>query len=205
MADNIGEYYNKIYSENKNTFGAEPLPIVKKVLEFLHSGTVLDLGAGEGRNSLFLVSHGFQVTAVDASSVAIEKIKKEAESRGFPITTDLKDILEFEWKQSYDLIIAAFVLHFLKTADANKVINHMKANTNPGGYNVITAMTKQGDFFVANPETPHFYPSLEELKEIYHDWEVVTAFEKKTLAISRNPDGSPMSNVFAGLVARKPM
>ncbi|WP_018753216.1 class I SAM-dependent methyltransferase [Paenibacillus sanguinis] len=42
------------------------------------SGMVLDLACGDGRNALFLASHGYKVTAVDFSSVAIERLQRFA-------------------------------------------------------------------------------------------------------------------------------
>lgn len=57
--------YEKVYSEHECVFGIEPTPVVKKVLEHITYGKVLDLGAGEGRNSLFLAENGFEVTAID--------------------------------------------------------------------------------------------------------------------------------------------
>lgn len=203
MSTNSSDFFDKLYSERRNVFGSEPMPIVKKALEFVQSGKALDLGAGEGRNSSFLASKGFDVTAVDISSVAMEKLQQEAKDNDVHITTQVADILEFQWKESFDLIISTFTLHYLSALDAKKIILDIQNHTKGSGCNVITTFTKNGDFFNSNPETDRFYTSQEELKDMYADWNILVSFEKEASAVAKKPDGTPMTNVFAGLIAQK--
>jgi len=46
--------YEQLYSEHESVFGIEPTSMVRKVLKYITSGKIVDRGAGEGRNSLFL-------------------------------------------------------------------------------------------------------------------------------------------------------
>ena len=48
---------------------------IKEAITFNPFSFVLDLGCGEGRNSLFLAKKGFQVTSVDISKVGIRKLQ----------------------------------------------------------------------------------------------------------------------------------
>ena len=57
---------------------SEPGKIVYDILKYKNSGTVLDLGAGFGRHSLFLAHKGFIVTAVELVQDKLEKIKENA-------------------------------------------------------------------------------------------------------------------------------
>jgi len=76
------ERYNRIYSENETTFGGgKPENVVEDILNYRKNGSVLELGAGEGRNTLFLASNGFEVKAIDISDVGVRKIQ-EAEIVG---------------------------------------------------------------------------------------------------------------------------
>ena len=74
-------------------------------------GAALDLGSGRGRNSVFLQSKGFQVTAVDRSEAAIQKLRdiiaSEPACRG--IQTDLYDINEARIDRDFDLIVSTVV------------------------------------------------------------------------------------------------
>jgi len=64
------EYLNK----EKSTFG-NPSKEVKELVPYLKKDAkILDVGCGDGRHALYLVSLGFQVDAFDLSKNAIEKI-----------------------------------------------------------------------------------------------------------------------------------
>jgi 2-polyprenyl-3-methyl-5-hydroxy-6-metoxy-1,4-benzoquinol methylase len=45
-------------------------------------GSVLDVGAGEGRHAVWLAELGWDVTALDFSGVGLEKGRRRAEERG---------------------------------------------------------------------------------------------------------------------------
>jgi hypothetical protein len=55
--------YNRFFADGG--FGEKPSPIVEALPKFISSGNALDIGAGDGGNSLYLASQGFNVTAND--------------------------------------------------------------------------------------------------------------------------------------------
>ena len=67
------EYWNQRYDQTELVWSAGPNVWVEQVTSGLTPGTALDLGAGEGRNALWLAENGWDATAVDFSSVAIER------------------------------------------------------------------------------------------------------------------------------------
>lgn len=199
------DHYDKVYSENKVTFGTgKPDRIVEEILKYRTSGSVLELGAGEGRNALFLAGKGFEVTALDVSAVGVEKINTQAKSLGLTLNTEVGDALSYQWPKNFDVIVSTFMMHHLSRADALTLIGQIKENTTAGGLHALSLFTKEGDFFTQNPETPRFYPALGELKEIYNDWEILEYREYQSSAFAKRPDGSPMQNIAASLLARKP-
>ena len=198
------KHYDKIYSENKVTFGAgKPEKIVQDILRYRTSGSVLELGAGEGRNSLFLSSNGFDVTAQDISEVGVHKIIKQAADRNLKIHTEIGDARTLNLNLSFDIFVCTFMLHHLLRNNALKLIGQMQKHTNSKGLNAITVFTKNGDFYKKNPQTNNFYPDTNELKELYADWEILEYEEVQSKAFQKNPDGSPMFNVAAKLLAKK--
>lgn len=60
----------------------------------LPPGAALDVACGAGRNALHLAAHGFAVTALDISAVALERGRREAAARNLELVwscTDLDD------------------------------------------------------------------------------------------------------------------
>jgi SAM-dependent methyltransferase len=64
-----------------------PTALLAEWLPQLPRGRALDVACGAGRNALYLAAHGFAVTALDISAVALERGRRAAAERG----------LEVEW------------------------------------------------------------------------------------------------------------
>ena len=80
----------------------------------LRPGAALDAGAGHGSESLWLAAQGWQVTAVDFSTVALDHARARAESLGEEIAGRV-EWLEGDlgtWTpppESYDLVLCLYV------------------------------------------------------------------------------------------------
>jgi SAM-dependent methyltransferase len=71
----------------------------------LAGGRALVLACGTGRNALFLASKGFDVVAVDVSSVAIGLASDESARRELHVEWRIGDVGEFDFAPAaYDLI-----------------------------------------------------------------------------------------------------
>ena len=74
---------NKMWDERYNTedyaYGITPNKFLAENYGSLPKGKILSLAEGEGRNAVFLAKQGYAVTAIDSSSVGLEKAKKLAE------------------------------------------------------------------------------------------------------------------------------
>lgn len=145
----------------------EPRDIIKKILDYKKDGTVLDMGAGFGRNAIFLAQQGFQVTAVELNDKPLQNLQKNAEENKVTIKTIQSDIKDFKSSEKFDVVISTMVLHFLSRDEIVSTIQNMKALTNPNGLNVISAYTDKN----INNLRPYMFKSGE-LKEFYEDWEV---------------------------------
>lgn len=77
-----------VWTANPNQF------LVAEVAE-LTPGTALDLGAGEGRNAVWLAQRGWQVTAVDFSAVGLAKAAQLADAAGVTLTTVCADVGDY--------------------------------------------------------------------------------------------------------------
>jgi tellurite methyltransferase len=77
-------------------------------------GRVLDLGCGQGRDSLILAKLGYDVTGVDLSKVGISQMLQKARKLNLAITGIVADIFTFSPERKYDIILMDSVLHFYK-------------------------------------------------------------------------------------------
>jgi SAM-dependent methyltransferase len=87
--------WDERFSEPGYAYGTEPNEFLVSVADKIPRGRVLCLAEGEGRNAVYLAGLGHEVTAVDASTVGLEKAESLARARGLHIETvnaDLADV-----------------------------------------------------------------------------------------------------------------
>src|SRR6185503_2886719 len=96
-------------------------------------GKALDIGMGQGRNSLFLAALGWEVTGFDISDVAVKQAQAEAQKRGLKLNAVVGDVDKFDYgKQRWDLVLGLYMHEYL-TRNAGKVMASLK----PGGILVV--------------------------------------------------------------------
>ena len=72
---------------------ADADPTLVEVAATLTPGVALDLGAGDGRNAVWLAAHGWRVTAVDFSAVALDRGRELAAKIGVDVDWRREDLL----------------------------------------------------------------------------------------------------------------
>lgn len=65
----------------------------------------LDIACGEGRNSIFLARHGFDVTGIDISPVGLGKARRWGEREGLTPDFLLEDLEQYRFTGPFDLIL----------------------------------------------------------------------------------------------------
>jgi SAM-dependent methyltransferase len=107
------QQWDERYSGTGYEWRMEPNQFVEAELADLAPGRALDLAAGEGRNSVWLASRGWRVTAVDFSRVGLDKGRKLAAARGVAddavewIVADLREYVPSAG--TFGLIVFAYV------------------------------------------------------------------------------------------------
>lgn len=167
--------YDKIYLNSdisKNITPSQTINLIWK--NFLPGGSILDLGCGQGHDSLFLAKNNFSVTAIDSSEVAINQIKaKKSDNLGL-ICSDISD---FEIvKDKYDVITCRNVLNLLNKDKALEIVNSIKNNSKIGSYIIIEVFTKNDPSFVSDNKFNCYFEEQELLK-IFSDFKVVYYLE----------------------------
>lgn len=131
--------YNKHYTDNSPIWGKSKLDIeLKRFLKLLDGKNVLDLGIGEGQNSIILSELGYNVTGVDYSTKSLEICKSNCSN----IELIQSDIRNYSIaKNKYDLIMSRYALHFLHKDDVFSIINNIKSNLSQNGLVYISVLS----------------------------------------------------------------
>lgn len=102
-------------------------------------GTVLDVGAGEGGDAIWLAEQGWQVTANDISALALDRVRVAAAGRGLEVglvQADANAAAPFG-AERYDLVTAAYA-SIPRTPDGRGIANLLGAVA-PGGTLLVIA------------------------------------------------------------------
>jgi 2-polyprenyl-3-methyl-5-hydroxy-6-metoxy-1,4-benzoquinol methylase len=121
------------YATRELLWGAEPNRFVAEELRALAPcGRALDLACGEGRNAIWLAKLGWAVTAVDFSSVAIERARRLAAEQRVDVEWVEADVTRFAPAAgAFGLVIIAY-LH-LPANSRRAVLAHAAAALRAGG------------------------------------------------------------------------
>jgi 2-polyprenyl-3-methyl-5-hydroxy-6-metoxy-1,4-benzoquinol methylase len=142
----------------REIFAAEAWPIPR--------GRALDLAAGKGRNALFLAERGFDVVAVDISSVALDEGKKRAAEKNLAITWQQADLEQIQVSEAaYDLVVN---FNYLQRS----LIPQIKAALKIDGYVLFeTYLIDQPA--IGHPKNPAYLLEHNELLNFFRDFRVL--------------------------------
>jgi cyclopropane fatty-acyl-phospholipid synthase-like methyltransferase len=141
LANTYSEWYND--KDRKNImFGRYPDFKVLETVELFIPKTILDLGAGEGRNSLGLVRlyEGLAVDLVELTSAFFDKIIEQVEQDNLPVRGVCSDILDpdlFLESQYYDFIFCSEVLSHFRLEGLIKFFDRCSQWIKPDGILLI--------------------------------------------------------------------
>ena len=139
--------FDRVYSNVDTAFyyGLQPSEELEKFLHDAHppAGEALDLGCGEGRNSLLLARYGYHVHAIDASREGIQKLEKYARSHGLDnITYTIADVRALALAPNfYYAIDAVNILDHITEEEGKKVAEAVITSLKPGGFLFIESFT----------------------------------------------------------------
>jgi SAM-dependent methyltransferase len=103
--------WDRRYAGSERVWSSSPNAWVAATVGTWIPGRALDLGAGEGRHSLWLASLGWQVSAVDFSAAGIERGRRAAIEAGLQMDWVVADLST--WRPppgaTFDLVLVAYV------------------------------------------------------------------------------------------------
>ncbi|MBM7637081.1 SAM-dependent methyltransferase TehB [Streptococcus saliviloxodontae] len=162
---------------------------------------ILDLGCGQGRNSLYLSMLGHDVTSVDANGQSLVMLENMAIEENLPAKIDWYDINEANITDIYDFILSTVVFMFLDRDQIPYIIQDMQDHTKSGGYNLIVCAMDTDNYPCPMPFSFTFKEG--ELKNYYKDWELIKYNENVGELHKVDENGNRLKMQFATLLAKK--
>jgi SAM-dependent methyltransferase len=88
----------------------DPDPTLVEEIRSLAPGRALDLGSGDGRNAVWMAAHGWDVTAIDFSRVALDRGRSLAARAGVEVEWAQQDLLAWTPPpRTFDLVCLFFI------------------------------------------------------------------------------------------------
>ena len=126
------QVWNELYAQRENV----EHPFNKFLAESVKGrkpGRALDIGMGQGRNSLFLAALGWDVTGFDISEVGVKQARTEARKKGLKLNAQVADVDKFDYgKARWDLVVGMYMHDFI-TRNADRIVVSLK----PGGMLIV--------------------------------------------------------------------
>ena len=148
-------------------------------------GRSLDVGMGQGRNTIYLAQQGWDSVGFDPADRAVAAAEERAKSLGVKITATVARDEDFDWGESqWDLIVLSYV-------GAREYVDKVTRALRPGGMVVVEAFhrdaTKAGPIggavvFDTN-ELPRLFAALRVVR--YEDADAVGDFGQKATRVVR--------------------
>ncbi|MGI5169687.1 SAM-dependent methyltransferase [Spirillospora sp. CA-253888] len=132
------EYWDGRYSESDRMWSGRPNDMLVREITGVRPGTALDIGSGEGADSIWLAEQGWRVTAVDISQVALDRAAGAAAEAGVADRVDWQrhDLSATFPEGAFDLVSAQY-LHAPGDMPREKILCRAADAVAPGGLLMI--------------------------------------------------------------------
>lgn len=200
------DFWENFYQERDRIWSGHANAVLVSEATAMAPGRALDLGCGEGGDSLWLAEQGWSVTGLDISVAALDRARGEAERRGVGgrISFQQQDLADWSPAERYDLVSA----HFLQSPvhlPRDYILRRAADAVAPGGVLLVVEHGEMPPW--ADVEQHHHGPqfaSPEEIRDLIGlgspDWQILSC-EKRSRPVTA-PDGSASELVDSVVLAR---
>jgi len=117
------------------------------ITKYLHKGeSIVDLGCGNGRDSLYFNELGLNVLGVDSSCEAIDSLNKKSYQYAKFLCGDFIDNTQI-YQHSWDYFYSRFTLHAISEKDQDKLLQNIYSSLRLGGLFFVETRSINDDLF----------------------------------------------------------
>jgi SAM-dependent methyltransferase len=198
MSDQFTEAaWDERYLSRPSLWSGNPNPNLVSQTQDLAPGSALEAGTGEGADAIWLADRGWRVTAVDLSSIALQRAAAHAADRG----TEIADRIQWRhadlrsWDpgaERFDLVSGHY-LH-LPAAMLAVVFGRLARAVAPGGTLLIVGHHPSDlQTTMPRPPMPELFYTGDDIAAMLdlEGWEVVT--NDAPGRVLTDPDGKPVT------------
>ncbi|MFV2000898.1 MAG: methyltransferase domain-containing protein [Acidimicrobiia bacterium] len=199
-------FWNERYRSRSQEWSGRPHPHLVTEAKEMTPGSALDVGTGEGADAIWLAEQGWRVTAVDISSVALERGATQADRIGAEIAGMIT------WKQAdltewtppvgeFDLVTAQYF--HLPSAQQIAVYEGLADSVAPGGVLLIVGHHPSDLETTAwrMPDPDPLFTADEVADELGEGWNILASDARARTERDRSGDSITVHD--AVLVARR--
>lgn len=179
------ERWNQILTAEKPAFNTAPNAFLVDMTKGRKPGRSLDVGMGQGRNTIYLAEQGWDSVGFDPAERAVEAAKAQAAKRGVRITAVVARATEYQWGEAqWDLIVLSYVGGREYVADVQRALR-------PGGMVLLEAFHRDatkarsigGSVVFDTNELLQLFPGFRVVR--YEDTDAAADFGRGTTRVVR--------------------
>jgi len=190
--------WDDIFKQNGRIFNDphSDMPGIVKLMKEREANTVLDLGNGTGRHTVYLAKNGFTVFGLDSAPEAIRATREWLMQEGLTAELKLGNMTEkLPYPDAFfDAVISVQVINHGDSATVKKIAQEITRIIKPKGLIFITVTTlknqaKSWEQIEPNTFIPldgrekglvHHFFTAEELREVFSGFNIVDTHVDKT-------------------------
>lgn len=206
--------YERYWWQRETRYSTDPADharslITSHLLEALKHrkpGRALDVGAGEGTDAIRLARLGYEVDAVEGSSVGCEKTERFARQVGVKLNVVNSDVSAFKPSGVYDVIVCNGLLHYIE--DQAGLIQRLQDATALNGLNAVSMWTARTpvpechrvvDTYVDGSQKPDDWIVM----RFYKHWRELGLWEEEDKPETGHPGFGPHSHSFLKFISER--
>lgn len=200
--------YDRLYAASPDyiLWGDTPTHLLQHIPSRNGLGTSLDVGCGDGVNSLALEQMGFRNVGIDISTIALQGLRNRAAIADFQLAgryfqADLGRESEWNTVENVDVIVSCGLYHCLGAARRLESQRRIFGNVKRGGTILFSSLIDDVAIDYDHGTDPFDLPNADEIEQLFDGLNVLN-FKTGRIADRHPPIVGEHEHAVAWVVAR---